>query len=128
MNICIPIPRKFLGLRGRYHMVVRFTTTCTISAHHYHICEFDSRSWRGVLDATSCDKICRWLVAGRWFSTGTHVFSSNETDGNYITEILLTVTLNTITLAYFLPFFTFLYKVKVYSMLYKLINIEAKTI
>jgi hypothetical protein len=25
-------------------------------------CEFQYRSWRGVLDTTLCDKVCQWLV------------------------------------------------------------------
>jgi len=43
-------------------------------------------------------KVCKWLVAGQWFSLGTPVFPTNKTDRHYITEILLTVALNTITL------------------------------
>jgi hypothetical protein len=30
-------------------------------------CEFESRSWRGVLDTPLSDKVCQWLAAGRWF-------------------------------------------------------------
>jgi hypothetical protein len=45
-----------------------------------------------------CDKVCQWLVAGRWFSPGTPVFSTNKTDRHDINEILLKVALNTITL------------------------------
>ena len=45
-----------------------------------------------------CDKVCQWLVAGRWFSPGTPISSSNRTDNHDITEILLKVALNTITL------------------------------
>ena len=30
-------------------MVVGFTTTCAISAYHHESCEFESRSWWGVL-------------------------------------------------------------------------------
>jgi hypothetical protein len=37
-------------------------------------------------------------VAGRWFSQGTPVSSTNKTDLHDITEILLKVALNTITL------------------------------
>ena len=37
------------------------------------VCEFESRSWQGVLDKTLCDKICWWLAVGRWFSPGTPV-------------------------------------------------------
>ena len=46
-------------------------------------------------DTTLCDKSCQWLVTGRWFSP---VSSTNKTDHHDITEILLKVTLNTITL------------------------------
>jgi hypothetical protein len=41
--------------------------------------------------------VCLWLAAGRWFSQGTPVSSTNETDRHDITEILLKVALNTIT-------------------------------
>ena len=51
---------------------------------------------RGVLDTTLCDKVCQWLAAGRWFSLGTLVSSTNKTDCHDITEILLKVVLNTI--------------------------------
>jgi hypothetical protein len=34
--------------RGRDHMVVGFTTTYAICAHHHWCCEFESRSGRGV--------------------------------------------------------------------------------
>jgi hypothetical protein len=37
-------------------------------------------------------------VAGRWFSSGTPASSTNKTDRDNITAILLTVALNTITL------------------------------
>jgi hypothetical protein len=33
---------------------------------------------RGVFDTTWCDKVCQWLVAGRWFSPGTPVSSTNK--------------------------------------------------
>jgi len=49
----------------------------------------------GVLNTTLCDKVCQWLATGRWFSL---VSSTNKTDLHDITEILLKVTLNTITL------------------------------
>jgi hypothetical protein len=56
-----------------------------------------SRSWRGVLDTTLCDKICQWLSTGRWFSLSTPVSSPNKSDRHDIIEILLKVALNTIT-------------------------------
>jgi hypothetical protein len=37
-------------------------------------------------------------VAGQWFSPGTPVSSTNKSDSHNITEILMKVTLNTITL------------------------------
>jgi hypothetical protein len=46
---------------------------------------------------TLCDKVCKWLTAGRWFSPGTPVSSTNKTDCHDITEILLKVVLNTLT-------------------------------
>ena len=53
---------------------------------------------RGVLNTTLCDKACQWLTADQWFSPGTLVSSTNKTDRHDITEILLKVALNTITL------------------------------
>ena len=39
--------------RSRDRMVIRFTTTYAISG------EFESRSFRGVLDTTLCDIVCQ---------------------------------------------------------------------
>jgi len=50
-------------IRGR--MVVGFSTTCAISAYHHKFCEFEPRSWRGVLDTTLCDKACHAVTCGR---------------------------------------------------------------
>ena len=50
------------------------------------------------LDTTLCDKVCQWLVTGRWFSLSTLVSSTNKTVRHDITEILLKVAVNTITL------------------------------
>jgi hypothetical protein len=79
------------GRRGHDRMVVGFTITYAISAYHHYYCEFESRSWRGILDTTLCDKACQW------FSADTPVSSTNKTDRRDITEILLKVLLNTIT-------------------------------
>ena len=54
----------------------------------------------GVLDTTLCDKDCQWLAAGQWFSSGTPVSSITKIDCYDITEILLKVALNTITLTF----------------------------
>ena len=50
---------------------------------------------RGVFDTTLCDKFWQWLATGQWFSL---VSSTNITDHHDITDILLQVALNTITL------------------------------
>jgi len=49
-----------------------------------------------MLDTTLCDKVCQGLATGRWCSPGTPVSSTNKTDRNDITEILLKVALNII--------------------------------
>ena len=61
-------------------------------------CKFESRSWWDVFITTLCDQVCQWLATGQWFSTGTSVSSTNKTDLHDITEILLKVVLNTLTL------------------------------
>ena len=71
------------GRRGHDRMIVGFTTTYASSAYHHLSCMFESRSWRGVLHTTLCDKVCERLAAG------TPVSSTNETDCHDITEILL---------------------------------------
>jgi hypothetical protein len=38
------------------------------NAYHHLNWEFESYSWRGVLDTTLCDKVCQWLVTGQLFS------------------------------------------------------------
>ena len=53
---------------------------------------------QGVLDTTLCDTVCQWLATGLWFTLGTPVFSIYKTDRHGITEILLKVASNTITL------------------------------
>ena len=50
-----------------------------------------------MLHATTlCDKVCQWLATGLWSSLGTPVPFINQTDCHDITEILLSVALNTI--------------------------------
>jgi hypothetical protein len=82
--------------RDRDRMVVGFTTTCAIIAFHHWSCEFEPRSWRGVLYTALCDKVCQQLATGRWFSPGTLISSTNKTDRHDITKILLKVALSTI--------------------------------
>ena len=56
--------------------------------------------WVRISTRTKCttlyDKVCQWLVTGRWFSPGHPVSSTNKTDHHDITDILLKVALNTI--------------------------------
>jgi hypothetical protein len=54
------IKNRLVGRRrGRDRMVVGLTTTCAISTYHHYSVEFESRSWRGVLNTTLCDKGCQ---------------------------------------------------------------------
>ena len=93
-NVDIPLFNR--GRRGCDRMVVALTTTCAIRAYHHQRCEFESRSWRGVLDTTLCDKVCQRLATGWWFSPDTPVFFTNKTDRHDIIELLLKVALNII--------------------------------
>jgi len=40
-------------------MEVGLRTTCVISTYHHYSCEFESRSWQGILNTTLCDKVCQ---------------------------------------------------------------------
>jgi hypothetical protein len=60
-------------------------------------CEFESRSWQGVLDTT----LCEMIVAGWCFSPGSPLSSINKTDRHDITEILFKVVLSTLILTLF---------------------------
>jgi hypothetical protein len=117
-------------------MVVGFTTTYAISAYHHwsefesfsggvysiqhYVIKFVSDLWQvsGFLYTTLCDKVCQWSVAGRWFSSDS---STNKINHHDITEILLKVALNTITLhrnVYFQNFLQMLnYPIKVQNWL-----------
>ena len=75
------------GSGGCDRMVVEFTTTHVISGYDHKSCEFESRSWQGVLNTTLQHYVIKFVSDLRQFS-----------DHHDITEILLKVTLNTITL------------------------------
>ena len=60
--------------------------------------EFESRVLQGVLDTTLCGKVCQLLATYWCVSLGTPVSSTNKTDRHDITEILVKVALNIITL------------------------------
>ena len=81
-------------------------TPRAINTYHHWSCEFESRSWRCVLDTTLCDQVCQRLPTGRWFS---QVSSTNDTDSLHITEIWLKVTLNTINQTTFSQSLFFVY-------------------
>ena len=72
-------------------MVVEFTTTYVISPYHHNSCEFESRSWQHYVIKFVSDL---WQVGV--FSKYS-ISSTNKTDRQNITEILVKVALNTIT-------------------------------
>ena len=63
---------------------------------------FEPHSCRGILHTTLCDKVCQGLATGWrgffWREGVTPVSSTNRSDDHDITETLLKVALNTITL------------------------------
>ena len=71
-------------------------TNCSLCIKQQSIGGFFHKS--SVLNTALCYKVCQWLATGRWFSSGNPVSSPNKTDHHDITEILLRVALNTITL------------------------------
>ena len=89
-------PWPLRGHHDRDRMVIGFTTTYAISADHHWCWEFESQSGQGVQHYVI--KFVKWLATGRWFSMGTPVSSTNKTDRHDITDILLKVVLNTITI------------------------------
>ena len=105
-----------LGARcGRDRMVVSFITTYEISAYHHWRCEFGSRSCEVYSRSIQHYVIKLVSVCGRsMFSPGTPVSSTNKTDRHDITEILLKVAFNIITLT--LP--RFLCRVKYLEIFY----------
>ena len=53
---------NYQGLGGRHgcdRMVVGITTAYAISAYYHLSCDFEPRSWRGVINTTLCDKVCQ---------------------------------------------------------------------
>ena len=110
-QISTSIERKGCGCD---RMVVEFTTTYALSAYHLLSCEVESSSWRGVLNTTLCDKVFQWLSVALW----TPVSSTNKIDHHDITEILLKVSLNTISLTLVVITFSFyFYRCPIYCML-----------
>ena len=85
------------GDGDRDRMVVGFTTTYMQSVPISSLMLWFGISIRARCTSL-CDKVCQWLATGQWFSPGPPVSSTNKTDRHDITEILLKVALNTITL------------------------------
>jgi hypothetical protein len=81
---------------GHDHMVVGYKATRVINAYHYWRCEFETRSWRALLDTTLCDEVCQWLATARCFSPVIPDSSTNKDDRHDINEILWKVALSTI--------------------------------
>jgi hypothetical protein len=77
------------GHCGRDHMVV------WIYSYLWNQCLSQLTLWvqtplrLDVLYTTLCDKVCQWLATGQWFSPDTSVSSTNKTDCQNITELLL---------------------------------------
>ena len=71
-----------IGLNEQYHSALGYAHTDCFT--HFR-------------DTTLSDKVCQWLVVGRWFSPGTYSgFLHHKTDRHDLTEILLKLALNTI--------------------------------
>jgi hypothetical protein len=94
-----------LGMRPVFDKSSKFQGPLWLWSHgswiYNYLCnQYISPLWVWILlrvrCATLCDKVCQWLAAGRWFSPGTTVSSTNKTVHHDITKILLKVALNTI--------------------------------
>jgi len=82
-------------------IIMKFKSTLEIIDMKYIVWKFNGITveiigWRGVLDTTLCDKVCRWLATDLLFFPGTPFSSTNKTNRHDVTEILLNVALNTI--------------------------------
>ena len=82
-------------------MVVGLTTTYTISTYQHECCEFESHSWRGVLDTTLlCVSEFRKVGAFLWTLTA---------DRYDIAELLSKVTLSISTITLMIVFYAIIY-------------------
>ena len=87
----IPLHRKIWKIRCKiWHSEWLQNVKTIISWKHFGMFSCTSNN------TTLCDKVCQRLATGRWFSLCTPVSSTNKTDHQDITEILLKVALNTI--------------------------------
>jgi hypothetical protein len=60
------------GRRGHDRMVVGFTTIYAISSYRQQRCEFEPRSWQGVLDTTLLSVTCGRTMVFSWYSGFLH--------------------------------------------------------
>ena len=74
------------GGHGRGRMVVGFTTTYAISAHHHWCLMLWVRILIRARCTTLCDNVCQWLATGRWFSPCLPVSYTNKSDRHDISE------------------------------------------
>ena len=95
-NICFLYILSLGVVVGCDHMVVRFILPMPQVPITINIVSLNPTQARCTLDATLCDKVCQWLVTGRWFSLDTPPIKPIKSHDT--TEILLKVALNTITL------------------------------
>ena len=86
---CILYRKLKLGVRILLRRSVLDTTLCD------KVCRWLATGWWFSRGTTLCDKVCQWLVTVWWFSPGTLLSSTNKTDCHDIAEILLKVVLNT---------------------------------
>jgi hypothetical protein len=64
---------------------------------------------RCMLNATLWYKFCQWLVAGRWFSLGTPLSSTNKSDSHDVDRYEITISQMTIYMLLFTEMFSYLY-------------------
>jgi hypothetical protein len=50
---------QIVGLVGFWCFMPLSTISQLYAAYHHYSCVFEPRSWRGVLDTTLCDKVCK---------------------------------------------------------------------
>ena len=98
MNDLYIFPLIFITCDNIYDKLTSMDETNIISLFSNVRLWVQSRSWWSVLDTILCDIICQWLATSLWFPPGTPVSSTNKTDTHNISEILINVALNTITL------------------------------
>jgi hypothetical protein len=75
-----------------YHTML----ACPPSLYGQFLCLCINVLWVWLPCPTLCDKVCQWLAASRWFSPCLLVSSTNKTDRQEITKILVKVVFNTI--------------------------------